>query len=219
MKKQESRRSILMGTSGEEGNNPRTPLVEPMKLPEKSGEEKVIMKVFQRLDKKQDDKIDKEELLELLQSLGYEPSKMNQYGVSEVEHMIWEVDDDSDGCVGVEEFVEMWKRCRADKTGLEPRKLYNVCQFLSLDRNGDGTVSTEECMEMILQRYGREKLDTVFSGDQPHRSITLSEFLTHANAPPLKRTSKGAQGNKALALVAQSQKPSYGSVKQKALRK
>ncbi len=48
---------------------------------------KVLQRVFERLDKKHDGKIDKDELHEYLVSVGYEPVKVNQYGVSEVEHM------------------------------------------------------------------------------------------------------------------------------------
>lgn len=48
---------------------------------------KVLQKVFERLDKKKDGKIDKDELLEYLLRVKYEPVKVNQYGVSEVEHM------------------------------------------------------------------------------------------------------------------------------------
>ncbi len=48
---------------------------------------KVLQKVFERLDKKRDGKIDKDELLEYLLRVKYEPVKVNQYGVSEVEHM------------------------------------------------------------------------------------------------------------------------------------
>jgi len=34
----------------------------------------------------------------------------------------------------------------------QPRKLFNLCQFMCLDRDGDGSISTEECMEMIMHR-------------------------------------------------------------------
>jgi hypothetical protein len=47
----------------------------------------VLQKVFERIDKKRDGKIDKDELLEYLLRVKYEPVKVNQYGVSEVEHM------------------------------------------------------------------------------------------------------------------------------------
>ena len=36
---------------------------------------------------------------------------------------------------------------------IQPRKLFNLCQFMCLDRDGDGSISTEECMEMIMHRY------------------------------------------------------------------
>lgn len=78
--------------------------------------------------------------------------------------MIWEVDDDNDGTVSWEEFKKMIWRGRSDKTGYEPKKLFNVSQFLSLDRDGDGHVSTEECMEMVVHHYGRQKLDEVSAG-------------------------------------------------------
>ena len=45
---------------------------------------------------------------------------------SEVALYIWEVDDDLDGFISKDEFQIMYKRCVSDKTGLEPRKLYNL---------------------------------------------------------------------------------------------
>eukprot|EP00802_Teleaulax_amphioxeia_P019418 Tamp_19650.p1 GENE.Tamp_19650~~Tamp_19650.p1 ORF type:complete len:120 (+),score=23.41 Tamp_19650:462-821(+) len=95
--------------------------------------------------------------------------------------MIWEVDEDSDGCVNLEEFQQMFDRGRNDRTGHEPRKLFNLCQFMCLDRDGDGSISTEECMEMIMHRYGRSKMDEVFRQDAKEREITLSDFLLQVN--------------------------------------
>eukprot|EP00294_Goniomonas_avonlea_P012063 CAMPEP_0114560592 /NCGR_PEP_ID=MMETSP0114-20121206/11540_1 /TAXON_ID=31324 /ORGANISM="Goniomonas sp, Strain m" /LENGTH=200 /DNA_ID=CAMNT_0001746145 /DNA_START=23 /DNA_END=625 /DNA_ORIENTATION=+ len=143
---------------------------------------KVIQRVFDRLDKKKDGKVDKDELESVLLHLGYEPVKVNQYGISEVEHMIWEVDEDCDGCVSWEEFKRMFELCRNDKTGREPKKLFNVCQFMTIDLNGDGEVSTEECMEMIMHRYGRAKLDQIFPSDEGNREITLTDFLQQIHA-------------------------------------
>merc|ERR1712216_658896 len=68
----------------------------------------VIHRIFERIDYKKDNKIDKEELEHTLRSLGYEPVRVNQYGISEVEQMIWEVDEDCDGCVSLEEFQQMF---------------------------------------------------------------------------------------------------------------
>ena len=139
---------------------------------------KILQRIFDRIDYKRDNKIDKEELEQTLISLGYEPVKVraaalvspqrlwplitfrgvlqiNQYGISEVEQMIWEVDEDSDGCVSLAEFQLMFERARNDRTGHEPRKLFNLCQYMCLDRDGDGSITSEECMEMIMHRFGR----------------------------------------------------------------
>ena len=45
---------------------------------------------------------------------------------SEVNLIIWEVDDDLDGYVSKDEYCKMYKRCISDETGLEPRKLFNL---------------------------------------------------------------------------------------------
>ena len=66
--------------------------------------------------------------MKVLTYLGCKPLR------SEVNLIIWEVDDDLDGFVSREEYITMYKRCISDKTGLEPRKLYNLVTFLMYDR-------------------------------------------------------------------------------------
>mmetsp|Transcript_59054 Transcript_59054/g.139522 ORF Transcript_59054/g.139522 Transcript_59054/m.139522 type:complete len:205 (+) Transcript_59054:76-690(+) len=162
---------------------------------------KVLQRIFERIDFKKDNKIDREELEHVLKSLGYDPVKVNQYGISEVEQMIWEVDEDGDGCVNAEEFNLMFDRGRNDKTGHEPKKLFNLCQFMCLDRDGDGSISSEECMEMIMHRFGRERLDEVFRNDPSEREITLSDFLAQVNrshhSGPKESGAKGGRGGSA----------------------
>jgi hypothetical protein len=66
--------------------------------------------------------------------LGEKPTK------TEVELMIWEVDDDLDGFVSFKEFEKMYKRCINDESSLEPRKLFNLVvflMFLGIDNNKD----------------------------------------------------------------------------------
>jgi len=75
--------------------------------------------VFERLDRKNDGKIDKQEIAKQFEVLGYKPKKSTDYGTSEVEDMIWEVDDDCDGMIDWENFVRLYVRCRRDKTGQE----------------------------------------------------------------------------------------------------
>ena len=85
----------------------------------------------------------------VLQFLGLSPKK------SQVNLIIWEVDDDLDGYVSKEEFLTMYKRCivsdaLAKKSGLEPRleprKLFNLVQFLMYDKTFKGRVTVEETL-------------------------------------------------------------------------
>lgn len=55
-----------------------------------------------------------------------------------------------------------------------------------MDKDGDGSISSEECMEMIMHRYGRPRLDEIFRNDAGEREITLSDFLLQVN-----RSAKG----------------------------
>ena len=53
----------------------------------------------------------------------------------------------------------MYKRCVTDMTGLEPRKLYNLTQFLMYDKNFKGRVTVEETLQILYIKHGRDKLD------------------------------------------------------------
>lgn len=77
----------------------------------------------------------------------------------EIEDMIWEVDENLDGCVDWEEFQLMFRRNITDKTGLEPSQLFNVVQFLMYDRDFCGEVSVDETMHMLFSRYGKARLE------------------------------------------------------------
>jgi hypothetical protein len=45
--------------------------------------------------------------------------------------------------------------------GYEPRRLYNVAEFLMNDKDKGGSVSVEEVMQILFLRYGRQLLDSV----------------------------------------------------------
>jgi len=79
---------------------------------------------------------------------------------SEVQNMIWEVDENLDECVDWEEFKLMYERNIADKTGLEPFQLFNVVQFMMYDKDNSGSVSIDETMSMLYQRYGKQRLES-----------------------------------------------------------
>ncbi len=117
--------------------------------------------------------------------------------------MIWEVDDDCDKGVTWTEFQAMFSRCRNDKTGApgacapwrrtrqpcdracsagyEPRRLYNVAEFLMNDKDNSGKVSVEEVMQILFLRYGRQLLDSVRACSAVHRPA-LRRALTQLRA-------------------------------------
>jgi|MDSW01.1.fsa_nt_gb calmodulin len=97
--------------------------------------------------------------------------------------MIWEIDDDCDKCVNWHEFQAMFYRCRGDKTGAfvagvvstfsefscylllnigyEPRRFFNVVEFLLNDKDDSGSVSLEEATQILYLRFGKYSLDAV----------------------------------------------------------
>ena len=109
---------------------------------------------------------------------------------SEVALYIWEVDDDLDGYISKDEFQIMYKRSVSDKTGLEPRKLFNLVQYLMYDRNFKGRVTIEETLQILFVRHGRDKLDyeieAIFGTDEKNtdgseKSINFEEYLKQVN--------------------------------------
>ena len=56
------------------------------------------------------------------------------------------------------EFILMYKRCIFDETGLEPKSLYNMVQFLMYCKEGKYTITEEDTLELIFVRKGKELL-------------------------------------------------------------
>ena len=109
---------------------------------------------------------------------------------SEVALYIWEVDDDRDGFVDWDEFMQMYKRSISDATGLEPRRLFNLCQFLMYDKDFTGAVTVEETLQIMYVRYGREHLDEeiekIFGKEETNpdgseKVITFEEYCDKVN--------------------------------------
>lgn len=127
--------------------------------------------------RKKDGKVDADEIQELFKRLDHRCKRV------EIEDMIWEVDEDCDKAVNWEEFQAMYHRCRNDKTGFEPRRMFNVVEFLMNDKNGNGRVSVEEAMQILFLRYGRQKMDDmlneIFGTADIHsgKELCLTEFL------------------------------------------
>ena len=127
------------------------------------------------------DKIGAMDIARTLQFLGCRPTK------SDVELIIWEVDDDLDGFVNRSEFETMYKRCITDFSDLEPRQLYNLVTFLMYDTEFRGRVTVEETLQILFVRHGRKNLDeeirAIFGEEErkqdtsEEQSITYSEYV------------------------------------------
>ena len=152
-----------------------------------------LERVFKLLDRKGDGKLDDAELLEHLKFLGFPATKST---VATVGDMIWEVDEDRDGCVSWEEFRTMFQRVRADKSGWEPKKLFNLVEFMMHDKDASGTIDREECMEIMFRRFGRdlveEKVDEFMLNDEDgDNTITFTEFLHMDQRNDTQKSKKG----------------------------
>ena len=148
-----------------------------------------LRRVFEHLDKNSDGKIDYQELKDQLRRLQYDPKK------DEVKDMIWEVDEDCDHCVNWEEFKLMFHRCRTDKTGLEPRKLFNVVEFMMHDKDSSGTIDMDECMEILFRRFGKDQLEERTNAFFKHdtdgdNAISFAEFQKQMAAIRPRRNTK-----------------------------
>jgi len=120
----------------------------------KQNELEQLLRVFHKLDAKQDGKIDVPELYAYVRYLGYRPKK------NEVDDMIWEVDENGDGVIDWEEFQLMFQRARDDKkSGWEPKRLYTMVEFMMVDKDGSGTIDVDECMEILYRQFGKHGLE------------------------------------------------------------
>uniref|UniRef100_A0A7R9VD05 EF-hand domain-containing protein n=1 Tax=Chlamydomonas euryale TaxID=1486919 RepID=A0A7R9VD05_9CHLO len=153
----------------------------------RKNEQDELERAFRTIDKDGDARIDAEELNQLFKALGHKPVR------GEAEDMIWEVDDDCDGCVSWLEFQTMYTRGRDDKTGYEPRGLFNVVEFVMNDKDGCGFISLEEAMQIMYLRYGRAQLDyqleEIFGTCDLNsgKLLTLTEFLHCLKANQVKQ--------------------------------
>ena len=134
-----------------------------------------LRRTFKRMDKKGDGKVDYEELMAELEFLQYKVTS------KEANLIIWEVDDDADGCVDWEEFRTMFYRTRDDATGCEPRKLFNVVEFLMHDKNQSGLIDLDECNNLFYAHYGKEVVDEKISAldmdEDADKSLTFAKFV------------------------------------------
>lgn len=84
---------------------------------------------------------DASDVRRILKKLGDKEISQHQIDI-----MIWEVDENLDKKVSRAEFDLMYKKCIEDKTGLEPKNLFNLVQYLMFCRppeDEDGKVTNE----------------------------------------------------------------------------
>ena len=110
---------------------------------------------FHFIDRKEDGRLDAEEVGYVFHHLGVKISKQK------AQDAVWEVDDDGDGFVSWEEFVNMYIRGHMDKSGHEPRALFNVVEFMMHDSDHGGTISFDEAVVLLYKRHGRNLMDSV----------------------------------------------------------
>lgn len=93
---------------------------------------------------------------------------------------LWEVDEDNEGCAKWHHFEKNVARIQKDKVGLEPRKLYNIIEFMMYDVDKLGTIRVNDALEMIYNRFGREALADIdgelFTDVEKAGLVTFTEF-------------------------------------------
>ena len=126
--------------------------------------------------------IDPDELFDYLRYLGHKCRRVD------CENMIWEVDENNDGGVDWDEFVTMFYRAKDDELGWEPRKLYNIVDFMMVDKDCSGTIDVDECMEILYRRFGKADLEqkvnefmAMDTDDDDEPSIGFAEYMVGIN--------------------------------------
>lgn len=76
-----------------------------------------------------------------------------------LEHMIWEVDEDTDSMIGWDELVLTYSRNLNDKDGNEPNLFFRILEFVAIDSHHKGYIIEDDCMEFLFARYGGSKLE------------------------------------------------------------
>ena len=76
----------------------------------------------------------------------------DEYAKDEIEQMIWEVDENSDGYVSEKEFTNMYKKCIVDEKEEEAKKLFYLVQFLMYDKENKHYITVEDTLEILCAR-------------------------------------------------------------------
>ncbi|RHZ14134.1 hypothetical protein DYB37_006327 [Aphanomyces astaci] len=98
------------------------------------------------------------DLCQLLKDMSLPLSKV------EVEHMIWEVDEDMDGCVSMDEFKTMFSRCVQDHHGVEPTQLYHLVVVVGeIAQRSNVRHNSELLTRQLSSLFGKEAPESLVS--------------------------------------------------------
>ena len=89
----------------------------------------------------------------------------DEYAKDEIEQMIWEVDENSDGYVSEKEFIDMYKKCIVDEKEEEAKKLFYLVQFLMYDKENKHYITVEDTLEILCARNQAQmdaNIDAIF---------------------------------------------------------
>jgi hypothetical protein len=87
------------------------------------------------------------------------------------------------------------------QTGLEPRKLFNVVEFMMHDKDSSGTIDMDECMEILFRRFGKDELEERTKAFFQHdtdgdNAISFAEFQKQMQSIRPKRRDAKTFGTK-----------------------
>ena len=148
-----------------------------------------LKRVFTLMDTDEDGKVSIDDLILVTQHFGYKIKP------AEAEEIIWEVDEDCDKMVNWQEFTDMYDRCRKDKTGCEPKRLYFIVEFMIIDKDNSGEISVEEAIEDLYLTHGKETLDEKLADmfgegldvNDPDAVLNLEKFVSAMRLGQLKQ--------------------------------
>ena len=110
----------------------------------------------------------------------------------------------------------------AAQTGLEPRKLFNVVEFMMHDKDSSGTIDMDECMEILFRRFGKEQLEEKTNEFFKHdtdgdNAISFAEFQKQMQAirPKRREAGKPTSGTKSTTSMTSVTSLSKGRVRHK----
>lgn len=87
-------------------------------------------------------------------------SLCDEYIKEELGQMIWEVDEDLDGYIDENEYINMYKRAISDEKESEPKKLFYLIEFLMFDKEKKHYITIEDTLEILCVR-NTSKIDAV----------------------------------------------------------